>query len=538
LTDNRIISFPSDGATWRLDWLGDIRYRREVRWKEPFIQVALSSVQLDSSGTWSYPDRFEASPAQVSAVVPVGMLALLRVGTIWTNGVMVEDPVYTEETFSVRAGNDTTTLIKAGLANEDESFILPFEAHPYHRGHTQSYCVQVLLDDGARLIVPTVEMARFYFGSSSNLIKKLFLVPFQETRLWNRATRDADGVADIDLVKGISGVSAADIARIALDPKARQAASLISKSLTTSSNQGDKSYPKTLFPFPGSTKLAVRGIWLAGTNPRTFLAFQILSCSHRFPFSGLRYTMSRKQSTRQPSGSEGNTRSTVETVKQDHRQQAIRQPMVNDPPDTRKSPKAKPLASKSRFPDLDYKSVLRIDPMTPMQIIVTDAGELAAATSVGAGEGKTGIQPVELVAAKNAPKPERHPLEKTTFAAVVDRIVRKLITQRKRVSFIPLDPRQRFPQFSVMPEIVTEDGEILPLSLIEQDGTTRSRYVSVLYIANSFPFPDEGWIIPEIEAAKGPEAQESAVRKFSLKEKEDIDARWVGVNMAGPSERT
>lgn len=126
---NRILAFPLGGQAWRLDWLGDVSYRRQLRYTQPFIRVALSKVSLDPDGKWAYPTTFDSAPEQISASVPVSLLAGLRIGTIWLDGVMVADPGYTGETFSFAASKGTTTLIKAGVKSDDQIFLLPFDAH-------------------------------------------------------------------------------------------------------------------------------------------------------------------------------------------------------------------------------------------------------------------------------------------------------------------------------------------------------------------------------------------------------------------------
>lgn len=84
---------------------------------------------------------------------------------------------------AVSAHSAASQLTKAGTENSDGSFMLPFDQHPYHRAHTHSYCVQAILTGDVRLVIPVPELIRFYFGSSSSLLGRLFQGPFQERRL-------------------------------------------------------------------------------------------------------------------------------------------------------------------------------------------------------------------------------------------------------------------------------------------------------------------------------------------------------------------
>lgn len=518
-----IIAFPQDHQTWRIDWFGDVRYIRQYRYNQPFIQVALSRASLDSAGEWHYPDRFGSQlDEQVHAVVPIGMLGMLTIGSIWQDGRHVTTPDYTLETFTVTGHHTVTPLVKAGTESTDGSFMLPFDVHPYHRAHTHSYCVQATLEDGTRLIVPAAEMIRFYFGSSSGLLGRLFQGPFQEKRLWSRAEIDGHDHALIELARGVSGWSATDVARIALDPCALHAAKMISSSLLSVTDSNNRAYPKMPFPFVGKSDLRVRGIWLGEGDPRTFLAFQILSCSHRFPFKKLSYLMKKKQADAGGDGMSADEKATRRKG-QNNNGDAL----VSDAPDSRKTVRENRYRSESRFPDLDRKKVSRVDPVTPVSVVITESGEIAAGSSIGDGEGKTGVRPIDLVAAEDAPLPKGHPLEGSEFAKYVDEVVRRLLKQRKKVWFVPLDARQRYPQFSVMPEIVREDGEIHPLSHIKVEGKARPRYVSILREQGAWPMGAKAWLIPEAAQRVADHAEKYLLMSISVDNDEEVNCGWV-----------
>ena len=69
------------------------------------------------------------------------------------------------------------------------------------------------------MIIPCVELARFYFGSSSSLLSRLFLPPLSRDSLFSSASLDPySRRLQIDLAEKMSGASAADIGRISTDP--------------------------------------------------------------------------------------------------------------------------------------------------------------------------------------------------------------------------------------------------------------------------------------------------------------------------------
>ncbi|MES2041615.1 MAG: hypothetical protein V4495_27680 [Pseudomonadota bacterium] len=148
----------------------------------------------------------------------------MRIGDLWLNGQLKAQPDYELEEFqNIEIDRDSAHLIKAGLNLDDEGFLLPMSEHPWHMNCTQSYCVMLNLPGKRRMIIPCMELIRFYFGSSSNLISKLFLPPLERKSLYTKATfSKITGRLSLQLADRISGASAADIGRLHLDTIAWQ----------------------------------------------------------------------------------------------------------------------------------------------------------------------------------------------------------------------------------------------------------------------------------------------------------------------------
>jgi len=167
----RLPSLTPDERIWRLDWFGECGYPGSVqRYTQPSIKVAISPLRC-------LPDDVEAlllptctdHAHQREVWVPIAALPLLGIGDLWQNGRLVASPDYEVETFDgLRIEPATTSFVKAGLAI-DEKFLIPLNIHPWHRPHTQAYCVTVEGESGRRLLIPCAEIIRFYFGSSGNL---------------------------------------------------------------------------------------------------------------------------------------------------------------------------------------------------------------------------------------------------------------------------------------------------------------------------------------------------------------------------------
>jgi hypothetical protein len=148
--------------------------------------------------------------------ISVGTLPLLSIGDIWRDDQLEMRPDYEFEHFpDLEINSGTAVLIKAGLNLEERGFLLPLSEHPWHRQCTQSYCLMVELPHNRRLIIPCMELIRFYFGSSSNLLTKLFLPPLSRDALYSKPHFDkATGRLTLQLPAGISGVSSVDIGRL------------------------------------------------------------------------------------------------------------------------------------------------------------------------------------------------------------------------------------------------------------------------------------------------------------------------------------
>lgn len=292
----RIGAFPSGTQHWRVDWFGDLSYpARAIRGNQPSVTVWLSRVVDDR---WTTNEGallstgFTAYRQRISRKVALGTLVILRIGDLWRNQQLVARPVYETEQFQdILVTSGHVSIIKAGSSLADGSFVLPAHEHPWHMAATHSYCVQIGLPDGRFLVVPALELARFYFGSSSPLLTRLFDPGFNKEALCvSEKYLDHDGgFAEITLAPGIPRASAHDVARLVFGKKSMAKASLLSRSCVKAALAGDPVYPQAMFPFTGKTTLKVKGKWLSrsGLERQTFLVYELLSCTSAFPYKAL-----------------------------------------------------------------------------------------------------------------------------------------------------------------------------------------------------------------------------------------------------------
>ncbi|MDD5544883.1 MAG: hypothetical protein PHX83_17080 [Acidobacteriia bacterium] len=471
---------------WRVDWYGDLDYRYSAqgrRRSEPSVKLVMSRVLGDpgDEAALCLPDGTDHAHSR-HAYLPVSLLGQVRVGDIWQDGQCIASPAYQVETFpDLRITPDTTTVIKAGLPL-DGHYLLPLDAHPWHLRHTQAHCVQVQLPQGRRLIVPCLEIVRFYFGMAGSLLHRLFVEPFRPELYWTEESFDSSRYKlDIRLAPGMNAVSAPHIGRLARSEHARHAAARIHHSCAQARGEGLDVYPVATFPFLGKTTLQATGIWLpfAGEPDRTFAVFHLDSCSHPFPFSSLSYHLTSKESIGQWHSDPRHPENTpIRAVNQPKRQRQV----TDADPGAKKAPQTHYQQDRLRFPDLGRKPVWRM-PMGvaggPSMLIRRKNGSLEP-VSYGEPWGNPDVRQVELVTSGIvAPVNETGP-----HSAFVQEVIATFVAQSYKVSLLTL-PGYSQPVFA-MPTVVDEDG-VLEIAMLftQPDGHHRARQALFVQVSGT-----------------------------------------------------
>jgi len=312
----------------------------------------------------------------------------------------------------VEITSDTSVLIKAGLSLAGEGFLLPRAEHPWHMQCTQSYCVMATLRNEVRLIIPCMELIRFYFGSSSSLLSKLFLPPLNRDKLYSEGKfSKGSGHLKIELAAGIPGASAADVGRIFVDEAAWRTAVHVGASLLKASTAGLPAYPQAFFPFEGESDLVAAGKWLSfGDKPHaTFLVYSLRSCSHPFPFKSLRYNLAAKPPTTwlDPSAAENlpHKRHARRTSKTPSGQN-----IVENDASSKLARQTVSVWNDARFPDLAAKTIWKNRTLSAPSVdtVYTDGAEEISETATGDPGSQKRVRSIDLqvrINAKSASSP-------------------------------------------------------------------------------------------------------------------------------------
>lgn len=467
---------PSDGRIWRIDWFGECAYPGTVRrYAQPSIKVALSPLKSSesSSDRLLLPDCTELEE-QREFWAPIAALPMLAIGDLWQDGQQLASPGYQTEAFkALTVTPESTAFVKAGLPLE-EHYLLPWSHHPWHRRHTHSYCVAVTMDQQRRLLIPCVELIRFYFGSSSVFLQRLFTGPLVPETLWTNQDFNASTKhLHLTLAKGLSGLSAPDIGRIAQSKTAMRSAAGIYASCLKASAENRAIYPYTGFPFQGTTDLVASGRWLpfGEQENATFLVYRLRSCSHPFPFRSLSYaTGNRKTATASAEKSATDSRPVVSAnSKQSKTAVAETDPGVDA------AHRTKSISTKHRFPDLVRKSIWRKkeEEMPPVEVFRRKAGGTLQQVGLGESDHHADTPSLDVL--------QQDDIDLATQLPLLPRFVQQGIRilnnggPKEIVRRVVPPAGSNHPIFC-LPVVVDDDGVINEDHLFtEEDGHTRQR---------------------------------------------------------------
>jgi len=126
----RIADFPKGEDLWRVDWMGHIQKNPTVP-TEHLITVFLTKLNCDSN-TPFYPlnSKYLNTQYRRVAEIGVGLLPIVWIGSVWKNGIRIDDVKHVKGSFPV----DTTlakTIKFSGHSDQlNKARLIPASQYP------------------------------------------------------------------------------------------------------------------------------------------------------------------------------------------------------------------------------------------------------------------------------------------------------------------------------------------------------------------------------------------------------------------------
>ncbi len=288
-----ISEFPCDGKVWRVDWLGGIERNHQVP-TEFTIQVIITPVTLGNIN--HIVPRSDINKDLKTIKIGVGQLPIVTIGSLWQNGNRLTETAGHRKVFeSVNISDSTVQLIRSDALVNDAQRILRVEYHPIGRSGWPSMCLAIeWQDDPYGIILPVAELIRFYYASSTDLAKAIFSGDFNHNlnSIVNPSYCRFDEQEKrcfLKLRREFSNNDGYIIGRILNSREAFAGATQVHDSMLLDATKNMLcAYPKSSFPFKGSTTLTARIRTMASPfNEIRYIIFALQYCTGDFPYKAI-----------------------------------------------------------------------------------------------------------------------------------------------------------------------------------------------------------------------------------------------------------
>jgi hypothetical protein len=288
-----IDQFPDDDLLWRIEWIGGVRYNSSVP-SEPLIDVCLA--QLPKCETNPLSARSRSSETKMVVKIGVGLLPYIAISSVWQK----RRPVATDCAAYRRQVTIDTKLCRTEMLGNLTANYNGIPRSYYRFGASWPHVRETLLvvqeqdGDPFALMVPTAEIIRFYYASSTRLAQALFWGEYRETFNAERSGVLEEGVVRIHLRRWLEDHDAWTLARYLCSPAMQRETSRLYNSLQLYQLNSpnviaipNQNLPCGL-PFEGTTTLQAVCLPLAGAtsnSPPRWLILRIERCSAPFPLT-------------------------------------------------------------------------------------------------------------------------------------------------------------------------------------------------------------------------------------------------------------
>ncbi|MBE0506990.1 MAG: hypothetical protein IBX50_09770 [Marinospirillum sp.] len=292
-----IMEFPKDGRFWRVDWLGAVLPNPNIS-TEPGFQVVLSPFKENPLASDSkalaainatYVDQ------QKAIQLGVGQLPLIDIGSIWFNGYKQNKFAGKVEFFTDLLINPSTTQVVPALHKVNDFSLIPFSSYRFGKAGAGSQLIAVSSDGYPyKILIPAMELIRFYYAVSTHLSHALFTGVFQHNLNAIINVDRSQYLPDDDRVilglrQEITDEEAWVIARIRRSKEAAGGCKRIYDEVLRDGINRGYVHPSSCFPFEGKTSIRARVKWLRDSinSPWHCLVLSLEQCSAPMPYSEL-----------------------------------------------------------------------------------------------------------------------------------------------------------------------------------------------------------------------------------------------------------
>lgn len=292
----RIKEFPKDGKYWRVDWLGALESNPNIT-TEPFFQIVLSPFHSAPLGLEA--DKLSSvkatDPEQQRVVrIGIGQLPLISIGSVWKDGLHQGLFAGRDEIFTGLQISPKSVRIIPTLHKENGWNVIPYSHYRVGKAGAGSFLVALEYEgDPYGILIPAMELIRFYYAVSSNLAHAIFSGAFQHSldsivnvaRTWY--SKEDDRVS-LGLRQQITDDEGWIIARILRSEQAARSCSHIYDTLLKDIVNKKNIHLSADFPFHGITNLQAKVKKIPRPDGKwRNLILSLENCSAPMPFSEL-----------------------------------------------------------------------------------------------------------------------------------------------------------------------------------------------------------------------------------------------------------
>ena len=289
-----IAEFPHDNKLWRIDRLGKI-FSQLKNNNNLFIEVYLRPVNFHDNSVYNFA-RFDSSGREIPEYnqlkkipVNIGLLPILRVGSLWIKGKLQNNNAVTDIATlkNIEINANTVEIINSNYkikyldsSGREHECKLLLQKNFATDAKVPFSCFKIQNENYKNgIIIPVIEIIRFYYACSTRLAHLTFSNPDEITKISYAIDNETDKVV-IKLPQQYTDQEAFILARILTSDIALSGFFQIKNSLIKIGfNEQPTTLLSTNFPFINSTNLVVRGIKIVDR----FLVTEICSCSAPFP---------------------------------------------------------------------------------------------------------------------------------------------------------------------------------------------------------------------------------------------------------------